>query len=72
MAKRRKPKGLFFQNPPPRGTGLMRGTARKRGRGSPLSNIERAKRHKKLYGQFNGPILKSVMNRVKTIRNRIF
>jgi len=39
---------------PPRGTGLITGTARKgteRGRGRPLSDEERRERHRRTYGE---------------------
>lgn len=39
---------------PPRGTGLLRGTARRglgRGRGIPLSDEERRIRHERIYGK---------------------
>jgi len=42
------------QRLPPRGTGLERGTARKgeeRGRGKPLSEVERALRHREVHGE---------------------
>lgn len=43
---------LLGQNLPPRGTGLITGTARPRmGLAKPLSNVERAARHKSIFGQ---------------------
>jgi len=49
---------------PPRGTGLITGTARARpGTGTPLSNVERASRHAGIYGQ-------GVLDRIKAVRER--
>ena len=44
------------QKLPPRGTGLEKGTARKgeeRGRGKPLTEVERALRHREIHGESN-------------------
>lgn len=38
---------------PSLGTGLIKGTARARSGGRPLANIERAARHKSIFGQQN-------------------
>ena len=65
MSKR---KGFLFQDLPPRGTGLKRGTARSgRGRGRSLSDAERRMRHRSIYGQFKGPFDGVIINRIKDI-----
>ena len=44
---------ILGQGLPSLGTGLIKGTARARSGGRPLANIERAARHKSIFGQQN-------------------
>jgi len=53
---------------PVRGTGLLKGTARKiRGMGKPLSEIERAIRHTRIYGQLTSYPIIPVLDRMSPI-----
>jgi len=59
---------------PPRGTGLITGTARRgleRGMGRRLTEIERARRHAMIFGQLEKrPILEAVKERVRQLRGQ--
>jgi len=62
---------------PPRGTGLITGTARvglERGLGRRLTEIERARRHARIFGQIlerPTPILDAVKERVEQLRGQV-
>jgi len=68
---------LLSQILPPRGTGLITGTARvglERGLGRRLTEIERARRHGRIFGQIlerPTPILDAVRERVTQLRGQV-